>query len=127
MTRQKIRNPYTYWNPEEATPYSDGKPDSAMVPYIEFLRSRGIVTYSSCSGHPAEAEEEEKWGFIQIEDVELDLDVIDRNSYPNFSTVTRIYPGPVWEIKFRGLTESEEVLQESMEVIFEAIGVEIPK
>lgn len=116
-----MNDPYEFWNPEEATPKSDGKPDEAIVPYVESLRKRGIVTYSSCSGH----EEEDKWAHIQLADMELDLGHIDKNSR-GFSHVKRLYPGQVWDIRFRGLNHSEEELEKNMRVVFEAIGAEFP-
>jgi len=42
-------NPYCTWEPSKATNDPDGLPDRAIVPLVEELRKRGIVTLQSTS------------------------------------------------------------------------------
>lgn len=49
-------DPYVTWDPSEATDDPDGLPDRAIVPLVESLRARGIVTLQSCIGHPYRGE-----------------------------------------------------------------------
>lgn len=48
-----MSDPYATWNPSRATDEPDEAPDRRIVPLIEELRAAGIVTFASCSGHPA--------------------------------------------------------------------------
>jgi hypothetical protein len=49
-------DPYVTWDPSRATDDPDGLPDRAIVPLVESLRGRGIVTLQSCIGHPYRGE-----------------------------------------------------------------------
>lgn len=63
MNAQLLTHPaYDNWHPHEATDVSgDGNPDARIVPLVEYLRRRGIVTTHSCSGH-AQVELPAEWG-----------------------------------------------------------------
>lgn len=53
MNRQALVHPaYDNWRPLEATNVAgDGRPDARIVPLVEHLRCKGVVTTHSCSGH----------------------------------------------------------------------------
>lgn len=50
---ETITDPYATWQPDNATMQTDGKPDTLIVPLVEALRARGIITRASCQGHGA--------------------------------------------------------------------------
>ena len=115
------------WNPEEATPESDGKPDTTIVPYVEALRENGVKTYQSCSGHIVEYEgrEIEKSGGLWFNTPRFD----PRQGGRGLDHVARLYGReevPVWSVKFKGLNRDEEALLCSMQVLFRNLGIEIP-
>lgn len=53
MNAQLLTHPaYDFWRPLEATNAAgDGNADARIVPLVEHLRRKGVVTTHSCSGH----------------------------------------------------------------------------
>lgn len=53
MNAQLLTHPaYDFWRPLEATNLAgDGNADARVVPLVEHLRRKGVVTTHSCSGH----------------------------------------------------------------------------
>lgn len=132
-----MKNAYEAWDLQKPTPRPDGKPDSAIVPYIESLRKQGITTYGSCSGHPEEMYlnddgEYENWqdraacGYLCIEP----LDEIDLEPVEEVGTISQVYrqykPNEDWTFQFNGLWQSEDCLEKEMRAIFEAVGADFP-
>lgn len=117
----------TDWNPDEANEKSDGKPDKAIVPWVEALNNQGIQTFQSCSGHKHED------GTYSDGVLWIGPEAIDENQAQHlartdeFTSVCRRYSREeCWEVGFPGLAEGENQLSVAMECLFMILGLELP-
>lgn len=127
-----MTDPYHSWDPDEATPESDGKPDAAIVPYVEALRDAGVVTLQSCSGH-VHPDGTRTDGVLWIAATGgvmswSDAAVLAYHGHGIHYAKRAWQRGceSRWEVAFPGLAESEESLRRSMESLFGALGVDPP-
>lgn len=113
------------WSPSEATPRSDGLPDTAIVPYVEALNEAGIETYQSCSGH--RHDELRTDGHLWFNSGEMDSSGARRLAdSPDIHTVCRRYArSDCWEVGFPGISASEAALERAMDDLFEVLGVTV--
>lgn len=94
--------PYATWDPSLATDEPDGLPDRAIVPLVEALRSRGVVTLQSCAGHPGTDD-----GCLWVRADSVDgahlrlfvLDVVGRDVFDRVSLT--YWPERRWEFVWR--------------------------
>lgn len=93
-------DPYATWDPSQATDDPDGLPDRAIVPLVEDLRGRGVVTLQSCAGH-AGRQDGHLWvraDTVALESVHQLIVAAAADSL--FHRVALMYgpePTPVWE------------------------------
>ena len=81
---------YAAWDPTTATDKPDGLADVGIVPLIEFLRARGIITRQSCSGHLGSDD-----GNVMFDPATLPESVRQLRGHP-FSVVRETYEPEPW-------------------------------
>lgn len=118
-----MADPFASWDPAEATPHADGKPDVAIVPYVDALRDAGIVTLQSCSGHNEDGILTDGH-LVWVADGHLDPDDLASSRFHVVRKEYKRYRAPAWEVNFRGMTVGEGQLKKDMEALFRALGIE---
>jgi hypothetical protein len=100
------RDFYAKWDPAQATDESDGKPDIRIVPTVEELRRRGIVTSYSCSGHETGRSFD---GYLAVVADSVDDQSVKRLVGLPFSSIyLHIWPLPVsWVFRWRPIDAPE--------------------
>lgn len=115
------------WSEHTPTDKPDGKPDTAIVPYVNKLQSEGVETYQSCAGHQYEQNGTKlsESGTLWFECEDLDVDRLVMS--PQMTLVKRVYkPEQCWEVVFPGHAIGEEAFGIAMEHLFECIDVDLP-
>lgn len=113
------------WDPDEATPYQDNRPDAAIVPYVEALRDHGIETLQSCAGHVHEdgrLSEGHLW-FRAFGTFEPKLAA---KCDPLSEVMRRYVREECWQVTFPGHAEGPDALHEAMRVVFGSLGLDEP-
>lgn len=111
------------WADHSPTDERDGRPDTAIVPYVNILRERGVDTYQSCSGHVYEYDEEtlREDGTLWF-DAPVDVDALVESG--EFSRVQRMHhPEDCWEVIFPGMAQGPSALASAMAALFAALEV----
>jgi hypothetical protein len=96
-------DPYATWRPWQATDDPDGLPDRLIVPLVELLRARGVVTLQSCSGHrrPSPTEKGCWWvdnGVLWVDAATVDEGTVRALLGAPFERIHRCYwPFDQWE------------------------------
>ena len=98
-------DPYATWDSAKATDEKDGLPDRAIVPLVETLRARGIVTLQSCAGHLG-TDDGCLWVLADSVDRESVLSIVG----PPFSRVHFVHwPMEQWEFEWWPYNRREAV------------------
>lgn len=93
-----VHEPYATWKPELATDEPDGMPDRAIVPLVESLRKRGIVTVQSCAGHYGSGD---GCLWVKAESVTAESALQMRGGRSPFSAIRRTrHPEDRWEFEW---------------------------
>lgn len=84
---------YATWEPSAATGDPDGLPDTLIVPVVEELRRRGVVTLQSCQGHVGSSDAH-LWFRADLTDEQAR----SLAATPGMAKVTRMFsPEDCWE------------------------------
>lgn len=115
------------WDPEEATPESDGLPDTAIVPYVEALNEHGVETLQSCAGHVHE-DGTKTDGHLWLEPDALTpedaRELRDREGL--FGVCRRYVREECWEVTFPGMAFDEDTLRYNLRPLFDVLEVPLP-
>lgn len=115
------------WNPEEATPDPDGRPDVAIVPYVEALNTHGVETLQSCAGHVHEDGTKTDGHLWLGPDALTPDDARELADTDGLYGVCRRYArAECWEVTYPGMAVGEETLRWNMEPLFAVLEVPLP-
>lgn len=114
----------TTWDPAEATDDRDGRPDRAMVPYVEALLKHGVRTYQSCAGHVDE-KGVRHGGVLWFDHPAFSPDrALDTNEFDQVARLWGRESFPLWEVRFRGQARSDAALRAAMDALWYVLDID---